>query len=304
MTIPNSHLTRRILAVPDTQAIAPSLTSTITSFGFHGVRADVHPGDEQHHHDRRWRQLTAYRDTTAFFIALIGTGYIDLTHDQLVQKSEDYALKVRASNFPHNRIAIEIGNEPDLAVLRWKHYPVDMAKCFAECYDRIKQHLPNVPVLCPSISNLDRDSIAYLSVMERYLPTDCAIAFHRYPNGPQVGIPHDGFSSRLEEVDRLQRIAGDRELWHTEGGWAEEDNHYTLTQEQVAELTVADYLFWRDQGVACWTSYQLNSARVLTTDTADERRLKTYGYRDSENHWKRVAYAMRATAAEERQRSE
>lgn len=287
------------LCVPGTFGrIAPSLLDEISSYGFTGVRVDVSPGDSELDHDTRWQQILSFSapSVTSKPIFLLGPGHIELTGVQLVAKTRDFCTKLLNAGF-HKRqdhIAIEIGNEPDLAIDTWKDDPEGMALCFADCFTEVRNKFEHVAVLSPSVSNLNSRGLNYLEAMAPNLPSGCAIAFHRYPNGRRFGTPHDGFSSRFSEVEVLTGIAGDRELWATEVGWAEQNTDYTLSEPDVATRMEREAEFWKGQGCRVWTAYQLNSAVVSPSDDKDERRLKTYGFRRPDETWKPVAEAMRA----------
>jgi hypothetical protein len=254
---------------------------------FDGVRVDVSPGDTDVDHEMRWEQMRSLAASPLFALFLIGPGHIDLRSGELIQKSKDFAVKlVNAGYGERGHAAVEIGNEPDLAVSRWKKDPAAMAKTFAECYAAIKELLPNMPVLSPSISNLNRRGLGYLEKMAPHLPKGCAIAFHRYPNGRDWWAPHRGFDSRFQEVDCLRDLVDGRELWCTENGHAEQNSDYALTENEVAERMEQELAFWVDAKVRCWTAYQINSGDVLASDNDDQRREKTYGARRPDLTWK------------------
>jgi len=241
------------LAVPGTfGALDQELLRQVTS-RFSGIRVDVHPGDAELHHEQRWEQVLSIRDSRAFAIFLIGPDHIDLGDTELVQKSKDFATKLVSAGYrKRGNAAVEIGNEPDLAVSRWKRNPEAMARCFAECYDAVKELVPELPVLCPSVSNLNSRGLGYLSKMVPQLPPECGVAFHRYPAGVDFETSHRGYSSRFDEVDRLRELAGGRELWNTETGWAEQNRDYTLSELQVAERMEREHELWTSLGFRSW----------------------------------------------------
>lgn len=286
-------MTKTLLCIPATwEGIAPTLVSQILA-RFDGVRTDVHPGDEEMYHNWRWQQILSYKNTSAFVIFLIGPHQIDLRAGQLIEKSRDFAKKLLNAGYKERGdVGIEIGNEPDLAVKRWKKNPEDMAKCFADCYVEVKALLPDVPVLCPSISNLNGRGLNYLEKMEPHLPKDCGIAFHRYPNGRDFDIPHRGFTSRFREVDALKAIAGCRALWNTETGHAEINKDYTLSESEVSERMEREHVFWSDAGCEAWCAYQINSGIIEDGDGHDDKRLKSYGARRADSSWKPWADRM------------
>jgi hypothetical protein len=258
---------------------------------FDGVRVDVSPGDTDVDHEMRWEQMRSLAASPLFALFLIGPGQIDLRSGELIQKSKDFAVKlVNAGYGERGHAAVEIGNEPDLAVSRWKKDPIAMAKTFAECYARVKELLPDMPVLSPSISNLNRRGLGYLEKMEPYLP-ECAVAFHRYPASLEFDTPHRGYRSRLHELDELKALAGGRELWNTETGWSEYNKGAWLSETEVAERMIREDELWA-QYCRGWTAYQINSGVTAHSDNDDEMRLKTYGARRSGGSWKRWADAI------------
>jgi hypothetical protein len=282
------------LAIPDPNLIATDLIAQIQSFGFRGARQDVHPDD----HDLVTEMLRSYRLQPDFFpIFLLCGGTMQRSDGQpwepqgILDHARDVATKLRDLGFKDRELALEVGNEPDLAHKRWKKNPEELGKLYKECIGIVKSFSASWHCLSPSISNLDEDSLDYLDRMA--LPVGAEVAFHRYPPGKDFWSAHRGFKGRTGEVDALKKIANGAPLWHTEGGWAELNRDYTLTELEVAERMADEVRFWGDAGVGSLTLYQLNSCAWKAGDSDEFKRLATYGARRADGSWKPWAAAVK-----------
>lgn len=279
-----------------------TLLSQITDHGFDHIRIDVDVGEAPADHERRWAQIRSLRNWEGFVIFLLGPGHIGLNGTQLVRHTEDFLKKLVDCGYrDRKRFALEIGNEPDLAHKMWKTFPHAMADAFGICHGVARGYFPDIPILSPSISNLIQHEkhrgFQYLEAMAPRLPHDCDIAFHRYPAGRDFEDPHRGFHSRPEEIKRLKEIAGDRKLWCTELGWAEENPKFSLTEDQVAARIGQEIDFAGVAGIHSLTLYGINSAPILPGDNDDAKREKTFGARRADLSWKPWAEKVKAKRA-------
>ena len=285
---------RTLLSVPTPDPLAPDLITQIQSFGFRGVRVDVHP-DDHALVTAQMRSLVQHADL--FVIYLLFGGTMERSDGRpwepewMLQHVRDVCTKLRDLGMGARDLALEIGNESDLACKRWKKNPEELGRLYKECIGIVKSFSGSWHCLSPSISNLDEDSLEYLEKMA--LPVGAEVSFHRYPPGKDFWSAHRGFRGRTEEVDALKTIARGAPLWHTEGGWAEINRDYTLTELEVAERMGSEVRFWRDAGVECFTAYQINSATIYAGDDGDTKRLKTYGARRADGSWKPWATAVK-----------
>ena len=198
---------------------------------------------------------------------------------------------------------IEVGNEPDLAHEFWATRPYVLGQIFTLVTYTIREILPRATVLCPSISNLDKDSLDYLARMfPSGLPPGTACAFHRYPFATHAVDAHPGFANRWQEIEAVRQIVGkETPLYVTECGIHEGPHvkkklfglckkKFWLSESDVAKVVSDDLKFWVRAGVTRADIYQLNSGR----DRGE--REHTYGIRRFEEpwdgEWKPVAHAL------------
>lgn len=285
---------RTLLAVPDSGPLAPDLLREIRrETGCDGVRVDV-----AEEHELAWAQAMALAAVPECFpIFLLFGGTLQRNDgkpwepEAMLDATRDECSKLRDRGFVGREIAIEFCNEPDLGHKRFKKSPAELGKLYKEAIGIVKTFSPKWRCLSPSISNLDEDSLQYLDRMA--LPAGAEIAFHRYPPGRDFWSAHRGFKGRTGEFEALTQIARGAKLWHTEGGWAEFNRDYNLSEEEVAERMAEEVRFWSEQGAECFTAYQLNSAPWKASDSDDVKRLNTYGARRPDGSWKPWAAAVR-----------
>lgn len=289
---------RILLAVPDPKPLEADLIRQIQSFGFDGIRQDVH-GDD---HEVMWAQVRSLAAVPECFpILLLFPGTMQRSDgkpwepDAMLAHLRDECQKLHAIGFVEHELAIEIGNEADLACKRWKKNPEELGKLYKECVGIVKSYSGRWHCLSPSISNLDEDSLDYLRDMA--LPVGSEIAFHRYPAGRGGWSAQRGFRTRGDEVTTLKTIVHGAPLWNTETGWAEINRDYTLTELEVAERMADEVRFWRDAGCRSFTAYQINSGTWKAADSDDHKRLSTYGARRVDGSWKQWAAAVKEAIA-------
>lgn len=288
---------RKLLAVPDSGPLALDLLRQILE-RFRGVRVDVDNED----HPRMWSQAHSLAAVPECFVIFLLFGG-DMTRNDgepwesgdMLQHLQNHCEKLDVAGFKEREIAIEFGNEPDLAHRRWKRNPRELGKVYSEAMKIVWDTAPKWHILSPSISNLDGDSLDYLDRMA--LPVGSEIAFHRYPAGRDFWASQRGFRTRGDEVTKLKTIARGAPLWNTETGWAEINRDYTLTELEVADRMADEVRFWDDVGCQSFTAYQLNSGAWKSGDSDDHKRLSTYGARRVDGSWKPWASAVKEARA-------
>jgi len=287
---------RTLLAVPDSGPLASDLLRQILEY-VKGVRVDVSEDNP-----RAWAQahsLAMVPECWPIFLlfggSMVRADGAPWEPEGMLQHLRDECQKLQVAGFLERELAIEFGNEPDLACKRWKKSPLELGELYDVAMKTVWGFSKSWHCLSPSISNLDEDSLDYLRKM--HLPIGAEIAFHRYPSGRDFWSAHRGFKGRTGEVDALKAIARGAKLWMTEGGWSEQQKDYTLTELEVAERMGDEVRFWSEQGVECWTGYQLNSGAWKADDSEDHKRLCSYGARRVDLSWKPWAAAVREARA-------
>ena len=284
-------MTRDLLAVPDSGPLAPDLLRQILEY-VEGVRVDV-----SEIHERAWAQahsFAAVPECWPIFLLFGGDmtreGGAPWEPEGMIALLRDELEKLKVAGFLERELAIEWGNEPDLACKRWKKSPLELGELYHDAMRIVWEHSPQWHCLSPSISNLDEDSLDYLRKM--HLPIGAEIAFHRYPPGRDFWSAHRGFKGRAGEVDALKAIAKGAKLWGTEMGWARMNRDYTLSDEEQASRVIDEIAFWHDQGVESCTIYQLNDGVWGPNDHENNKRLSTYGIRKLDGTWRKAAYNL------------
>lgn len=186
------------------------------------------------------------------------------------------------------RYALEIGNEPDIAHPDYAEQPTEFAGAVALCTQAARDLGFAGPVISGGISNLNRRGLRYLTRMMAadVLPPDVTIGFHRYPESGRGPLaPHQGFRSREDEWETLQRIVAGRPVTCTEFGYHTAD---VLDDQGVAQATLWDLHFYEERGVPLAVVYQLN-------DGPGTSWMDRYGMRRTDGSWKPVAEAIRDT---------
>jgi hypothetical protein len=162
---------------------------------------------------------------------------------------------------------IEWCNEPDGDILP-QHY----WETFMDAYEICKTN--NNRLHGPAISNLDRDSLNWLSAFVGIgIPRDVVITYHHYTPGIYFWQAHKGFSSRQEEMDRLKAIVGNRRIACSESGYNDEE------ENRQAENIIKEIEFAELNKLEFWTYYQINS---------DPTSGDNFGVRRDDGSWKPV----------------
>lgn len=198
--------------------------------------------------------------------------------------------------------AAEFRNEPDLEGPSAGHYRMLLrqARFMAERF--------GVELWAGVVSNLieDKDNrgLRYLRELAPDLPS--TVSVHRYPNGFDAETPHEGFRSRLHEVERLAAIIGPRRFGVSEFGYHTARQRKTaklptwlpfntraLTDTEVARRVAFEWRFWREVGAEFATLYQINDGPGTT---AGDR----YGIRRLNGSWKLSAATVHVDQAKAR----
>ncbi len=284
-------------------SIGRELLDAIAALGFHGFRQDL-----PDHHDlclQILEELAAYERLHPLFLLAggrmtrehPGTGGVPWTREALRQHVEDICGQLDGLAYfdRADPPALEIGNEPDIAVEAWKDHPKLLGETFAECYSTVREFTDRSVVLTPSVSNLNQRGIAYLGrMLARGLPTGAAVAVHRYPSGRDPVKAHAGFATRDAELREVFRIVEGTDVWVTETGRTEgperirrfplPDLTIRMTEEEVSDYMEAELRFWAAvPQVKAVSWYQLNSG----PDPDDP--LHHYGIRRHDGTFKPVA---------------
>lgn len=187
--------------------------------------------------------------------------------------------------------ALEIGNEPDLAVPGYSEHPEDFAEAVRACHFAARAAGFQGPVISGGISNLNTRGLKYLKRMiaSGNLPEDdLVIGFHRYPESNRGPLaPHQWFTSREDEWDTLVDITRAYRLACTEFGYHTAD---ILNDQQVAASVIWDLNFYAARAVLLATVYQLNDGPGSTW-------IDRYGVRRTDGSWKPVADAVKSWTA-------
>lgn len=231
---------------------------------------------------------------------LIGGGQIE--DEGTGERLEPYELAARtteavqiAADVGLSQYALEIGNEPDLAVPGYSQCPEDFAEAVRCCHFAARAAGFLGPVISGGISNLNTRGLKYLKRMiecDNLPPDDLVIGFHRYPEagrGPLAA--HDWFTSRDDEWQTLTALTETSALACTEFGYHTAD---ILNDTEVAASVIWDLNFYAERGVMLAVVYQLNDGPGSTW-------MDRYGVRRLDGSWKPVAEAVREWTAATRQ---
>lgn len=224
----------------------------ISSLGFTGIRTDIPMTG--------WEPVVDELNGTGLSpIFLFGGGSMyGWTPEIFFDTTAAVAKRIKkGSYFSNVPVFFEIGNEPDIAVPTWKDRPQYLADTFWECYRYVKAICGRIELITGGISNLHKKGLDWLHKFIGGTVQDKAIiGFHRYPNGTDMTIPHNGFQSREHEWNRLCTITGGRRLFCTEAGMSTGPHHKKkgfllcwlnnqvyLTEVQQAEAFRIEYCF-------------------------------------------------------------
>ena len=188
------------------------------ALGLTGIRTDIEPEI----HEASVDALGKHEALSPLF--LFGGGNISgWDRDLFESMTCAVAKKIKREGYFKNvPIYFEIGNEPDIAIEQWREDPEALADTYWECYRLVKSIHNKIEVITGGISNLNERGLDYLEdFMVAKVPNNTIVGFHRYPNGPDMNNPHDGFASRESEMNRLQVLSEGHRLFCTETGFSE-----------------------------------------------------------------------------------
>jgi hypothetical protein len=275
----------------------------IRNHGFAGIRQEVFRGQDT---EPIIREI-AESDLDAILL-LCGAQMERISFNDTVDLARHVAIVARdVVGIDIARLAIEIGNEPDLACNEYKYHPEEFARLVRESATSIWAEVPTMSVISGGVSNTHRDGLDYLDSASRAgFPDRCQVGYHSYHTKTAPEIPHDHFRSRREEFDRLRRIVGNRQMWCTEVGWHTYPSRIAarlwpprapktvqFTDDQVAEFTARELVLHRDAGAVCAAVFQLNDADIDPPTSYEHR----HGIRFVNGDPKPVALRIREIAA-------
>lgn len=180
----------------------------------------------------------------------------------------------------------EFGNEPDLkAHFGWPTFE----SYWTPCQEAIRIALElNLRLYIGVVSNLNDRGFDFLKKIPwKDIDPRICVSIHRYPEkGKGPTAPHDRFTSRDAEVQKLRSIVGNRPLACTEVGYHRgRDSGYS--DEQVAEHLVWERQFFSTHGFDMVVVYQINDGPV-----GDTSALGNYGLRRHDGTWRPAARAF------------
>jgi hypothetical protein len=272
----------------------------LAPLGFRVVRQDL----RVHFTDEHLRALVAeFVGAPLVPLFVLAGGQIDTPLGFRVEPHEIAALGARvvalASGLGLTDYLLEIGNEPDWAHVDYRTRPRDFAIAVQQTRDAVRAAGFSGLLISGGICSLSRDSLRYLERMRvAGLPDDVVVGFHRYPKGLTPRNAQDGFSSRDQEWEELQRLASGRAVACTEVGHHTAPRRHLIgglipvrrrvSDADVAEHVVYDLSYFRERGCLLTAVYQLNDG------PSDDLDLHRYGIRRQDGTWKPVAGAIRA----------
>lgn len=274
----------------------------IRDHGFAGIRQEVFRGEDA---EPIIREIA---DSGLEAILLLCGGHMErISFQHTVDLARHVAIVVRdVVGIDVGRIAVEIGNEPDLACEEYKRHPDEFAKLVREAAAAIWQETPAMTVIAGGVSNTHRDGLAYLEKASRAgFPPGCHIGYHSYHTTTPPEVPHPSFRSRQEEFDRLDDICAGRPKWCTEVGWhtypsdvrvgvLRQRKTVHFGDAQVADFTDRELRLQRAAGAVCAAVFQLNDAPVEPPSSYEHR----HGVRRQDGSAKPVAVRIRSIAPE------
>jgi hypothetical protein len=282
-------------------AIGAETLDWIRTLGFAGVRRDVRP-------DNAGDFCGEFVGTSLSPLFLVAGGQMAddgeaIGPAALAERAAQVASVVNDLGlFDTHGAAIELGNEPDIAVPLYQSEPGRFAEAVAEGARRIRDINLNATVVSGGIGNTNRRGLNYLRrAIERGIPEDVIIGYHAYHTTVPAQTPHEGFASRDDEFERLKSVTGSRRLWCTEVGWHTAPSwkpilwwkrRVQFNDEQVAEFTDYEVRLHQRHGAEVYTVFQINDGP--DADAYEHR----FGIRRMNGELKPVGGRIRGLATE------
>jgi hypothetical protein len=270
----------------------------IQSHGFCGIRQEIMRGE---HAEPRIREIA---DSGLEAILLVCGGHMEkIAFHHTVELARHVTLVARdVVGIDIDRLAIEIGNEPDLATDQYKENPAQFAALVREAASAIWREVPTMKVISGGVSNTHKKGLDYLAAAANSgFPQGCHIGYHAYHTTVTPETPHEGFRTRNDEFSRLRTIVAGRPMWCTEVGWhtypsqireglLQRQRTVHFDDDQVADFTERELRLHQAAGAVCAAIFQLNDAEPASSH---EHR---YGVRRLDNTPKPVALRIQQIA--------
>ncbi len=233
----------RGLQVAFNEPVALELLQTLKAKGVDLVRLDY--------------QKTALADLVAWIAPVLEAGLVPLV---IVSKPDQITALIPCDV----RVALELGNEPDLEGPDPHTYAVNLSAC------ALAAKAAGLTLFGGAVSNLIPKALDYLKAIGPF-PEGVGVSVHRYAPGDLALAHHAEYASRTAEVLALRAIIGDRPYGVSEMGY-----HTDPSQDdaQCSAQIAAEWAFWEGlpQPPAFVCLYQLN-------DGAGQTALDHYGVR-------------------------
>jgi hypothetical protein len=207
-------------------------------------------------------------------LILVGGGRMNgIGFDQAVELARHIALVAdQVGLVSAGRFAIEIGNEPDNSLAAYQQDPALFARLVRRSAEDIWAVVPQAIVISGGVMNTTMKGLDYLRrASQAGFPDGCRIGYHCYHTTSTPDTPHDGFSSRQGEFDRLADIVSGRPMWCTEVGWHTFPSRIPgrffpfrpprtvqFNDDQVADFTERELRLHHIAGAVCAAVFQLN----------------------------------------------
>ena len=144
-----------------------------------------------------------------------------------------------------SRCWIEVGNEPDLASMGpWAEHPSLFGAACGSVSDTLRRGGFTGPIVSGGISTLGTRGLDYLRAMDwDAMPADLLCGVHSY-------------SHHKDEIEKLRRIIGDRQIAVTETGKSMKPSGWWCfkkapSEEDVGRFLCQEFNYWQGQGALC-----------------------------------------------------
>lgn len=245
----------------------------IKAHGFAGIRQEIMRGEDA---EPIVREIA---DSGLEAILLVCGGHMErISFEHTVELARHVALVVRdVVQMDSNRLAIEIGNEPDNAIDEYKKNPGRFSQLVRDSAAVIWQEVPTLKIISGGVMNTHTDGLSYLAAASNAgFPDGCQVGYHSYHTTTPPETAHEGFRSRQEEFGRLRAVVAGRPMWCTEVGWhtypsvvrvgvLQRRKTVQFDDNQVADFTERELKLHREAGAVCAAVFQLNDGEPVTS---------------------------------------